>query len=86
MNITPRKRQRTGGFGVSKETVLDYSHRYDRNDENLENLMDRRHLNKHRNAASPSEEEVAAPYDMFVYATAAVNQFDSNIGSSLPRV
>ena len=50
-------------FGVSKETVLDYSHRYDRNDENLEHLMDRRHLNRHRNAASPSEEELAALYD-----------------------
>jgi hypothetical protein len=50
-------------FGVSRETVLDYSHRYDRNDENLEHLMDRRHLNRHRNAASPSEEELAALYD-----------------------
>ena len=37
-------------FGVSKGTVQDYSHRYDRNDENLENLMDRRHLNSYFNA------------------------------------
>ena len=50
-------------YGVSKETVLEYSHRYDLNNDNLENLMDKRYMNRHTNAASPSEEEMIALYE-----------------------
>lgn len=51
------KQETADRFGVLKEAVLDYSHRYDRKDENHEHLMDRMHLNRHRNTVPPSEEK-----------------------------